>query len=300
MKYTVLIVDDNKYILKNLKITLEMNDFKVLTAENGALALKILSDCIDPPDLIISDIIMPEMNGYELFQKIIQNSLYVDIPFVFLTAKHAPEEIRYGKILGVDDYLTKPFNESDLLAIIKGKLEKKKKTDEITSNIKEVLKEIKSESVDQNIEAPDKSTILLHVIWDDTYGPKLVNFFPNDKKFKFSIEKIGFQLFKASNYMYGNETIDKPEGILINLENIHSKSYVVFNSYPDRNQRAARKQYMLAVISPLINYFLSIKLKSLLFNLSDRINSAKFWNIKEYWQDIVKILSENPFETLSS
>ncbi len=299
MKNTILIVDDNKYILKNLKITLEMNDFNVLTAENGETALKILSELSNTPDLIISDILMPEMDGYEFFKKLIENPFYCDIPFVFLSAKNAPDEVRYGKILGVDDYITKPFNESDLMAVVKGKVERKNKSDEITAGIKEVLKEIKTESVNKVAEAPDKSTVLLYSIWDDTYGPTLVDFFPKNKTFNLSIEKIAFQLFNASNYIYGNEIINKPEGILIALENIHNKSFVFFNSHPERDQRTGSKQYMLAVISPWINYFQSIKLKSLLFKLTELINRGQNWNMQEYWQKIIKILSESPLGTLS-
>ena len=116
MKPLVLVVDDNKDILFNLKLLLESNNYLVETAETGEDALKVLSDLKNPPDIIISDIMMPKMDGYHFFETISENLKWNRIPFIFISALSTPEDIRLGKMLGVDDYLTKPFKEEDLLA----------------------------------------------------------------------------------------------------------------------------------------------------------------------------------------
>nr|MDO8116796.1 response regulator [Candidatus Sigynarchaeota archaeon] len=126
-KYTVLIVDDNKDILYNLRTALGLNHFNVISANNGKEALEILRKLKAVPDVIISDIMMPEMDGYELLKAISKEPGLNQVPFIFLSAKTTVEDIRLGKILGVDDYITKPFHQEDLIAIVKGKIARKKK-----------------------------------------------------------------------------------------------------------------------------------------------------------------------------
>jgi len=108
-------------------MTLEHNKCQVVIAENGKKGLEVLSELKDRPDLIICDIMMPEMNGYDFFDAVSNDAAYGDIPFIFLSALDTPEDIRLGKILGADDYLTKPINEDDLLAVIAGKIKRSKK-----------------------------------------------------------------------------------------------------------------------------------------------------------------------------
>ena len=110
-----------------VKLLLESNDYRVETAKTGEDALKILSDLKTPPDIIISDIMMPKMNGYNFFETVSDNLKWNRIPFIFISALSTPEDIRIGKMLGVDDYLTKPFKEEDLLATISGKVNRKYK-----------------------------------------------------------------------------------------------------------------------------------------------------------------------------
>jgi len=112
----LLIVDDNEDILFNLKIMLEKMEYEVVTARSGEEALNLLSSNDIIPEVIISDIMMPNMNGYEFFSAVSAHPSLNRVPFLFLTAKSTPEDIRLGKLLGVNDYITKPFNEEDLIA----------------------------------------------------------------------------------------------------------------------------------------------------------------------------------------
>ena len=117
---SVLIVDDEPDLLENLGLALEGENYHILSAGNGVEALQILQS--QPVDLILADIAMPDMNGYQLYERVRQNLEWVSIPFIFLTARTMDSDIRYGKELGVDDYLAKPIRAADLLAVVRGKL----------------------------------------------------------------------------------------------------------------------------------------------------------------------------------
>ena len=117
---SILIVDDEPDLLENIKLPLEIEGYQVFAASNGLEALKILES--RPVGLILTDIAMPDMNGYQLYERICENPHWAMIPFIFLTARTLDSDIRYGKELGVDDYLPKPIRNEDLLAIVRGKL----------------------------------------------------------------------------------------------------------------------------------------------------------------------------------
>jgi CheY-like chemotaxis protein len=122
MKNLIMIVDDNKDFIFNLELLLTSHNLDVVSALQGKEALKLLETMERLPDLIISDILMPEMNGYDFFTKISSNQKFNQIPFIFLTARTSPEEIEYGKKLGVDEYIIKPFSEDSLIVSINNKL----------------------------------------------------------------------------------------------------------------------------------------------------------------------------------
>jgi DNA-binding response OmpR family regulator len=117
---TILVVDDQPELRSGLQLTLEAAGYRVLTAEDGTVALERLRR--EAVDLILADIAMPEMNGYQLFDFVRADRALVRIPFIFLTARALASDVRYGKTLGVDDYLTKPVKPEDLLAVVEGRL----------------------------------------------------------------------------------------------------------------------------------------------------------------------------------
>jgi two-component system alkaline phosphatase synthesis response regulator PhoP len=117
---SILVVDDQPELLENIGFALETGGYIVLTAHSGYEALTILET--QPVNLILADIAMPGMNGYQLYERVRENPEWVRIPFLFLTARAMNSDIRFGKELGVDDYLTKPIEVEDLLATVHGKL----------------------------------------------------------------------------------------------------------------------------------------------------------------------------------
>ena len=86
MEPLILLVEDNPDILKYLKMTLEFNECRVITAQNGVEGLKILKELEKIPDIIVSDIMMPEMNGYDFFSLVSDDPVFSHIPFIFLSA----------------------------------------------------------------------------------------------------------------------------------------------------------------------------------------------------------------------
>jgi two-component system sensor kinase len=131
-KHKILLVDDELKLRDTITELLIYNNYIVKTAENGFEALNILESWI--PDLIISDIMMPVMDGYSFHEIVRESILLNQIPFVFLTAKNDSNERVNSSINGVDLFITKPFKISDLLKMIKVKIERFDKIKESYSN----------------------------------------------------------------------------------------------------------------------------------------------------------------------
>jgi CheY-like chemotaxis protein len=286
----ILIVDDNEDILFNLKIMLEKMDYDVVTATSGEEALNVLSTLETIPEVIISDIMMPNMNGYDFFSVVSSNSQWNRVPFLFLTAKSTPEDIRLGKMLGVDDYITKPFNKEDLIASISGKITRSKKSALIDDKIKQLLTSNDIEMQPSISKEEILPFCLLYVCWDDIAGPILKDSHPSDNSCHISISTIGKQLFHAATSIYGHEKITRAEGILLNIENIKRRGYVFFDSYPDKKERYGEKQFMLSVIAPNISYFISLQIKEIFHEISEHIKTKQDWEIIGYWETIYEIL----------
>ena len=290
-KPLLMVVDDNKDILFNLKILLEEKGYDVITSINGDKALKTLSTLDAIPEVIISDIMMPNMNGYEFFAAVSTHSQWNHIPFLFLTAKSTLEDIRLGKMLGVDDYITKPFNEEDLIASISGKIARNRKNNLIDDKVKQLLTSVDMELQPSISEDDALPFCLLVVFWDDIVGPMLKNSHPPEGTCHISISTIGKQLFHAATSIYGQNKITQSQGILLNIENIKKKGYVFFDAFPDKNERYGEKQYMLSVVSPNITYFDSLKVRVVLKEISEKIKNNQDWEIEDYWEIILEILS---------
>ena len=134
----ILIVDDEPDLLEITAAYLEMEGYTPLTALSGAAALEIMKTTT--PDLIISDITMPGMSGFDLFEKIRADLSYQNTPFVFLSGHTDLQHVMTGKELGSDDYLMKPYEPEMLISTIKGKLKRRQQLNESFSLQVENLK----------------------------------------------------------------------------------------------------------------------------------------------------------------
>ena len=117
---TLLVVEDNLALREGLGEMLGLEGFSVITAANGRDALDKLNGFT--PDLILSDISMPEMDGYSFFKAVRERAEWVAIPFLFLTARGEREDILVGKDLGADDYLIKPLTRDELVTAVRARL----------------------------------------------------------------------------------------------------------------------------------------------------------------------------------
>ncbi len=119
---TILLIEDNVDIRENMSEIMSLASYNVLTAENGKIGVELASE--HKPDLIICDIMMPVLDGYGVIHMLQKNPDTQSIPFIFLTAKAERSEMRRGMELGADDYITKPFNGTELLNAIESRLKK--------------------------------------------------------------------------------------------------------------------------------------------------------------------------------
>jgi anti-anti-sigma factor len=119
---TILAIEDETKIRENIQEILELEGFDVLTAANGRIGVQLAQ--AHYPDLIICDVMMPELDGYNVLVTLRQDPNTLKIPFIFLSAKASTADFRKGMSLGADDYLTKPFTPSELREAISIRLQK--------------------------------------------------------------------------------------------------------------------------------------------------------------------------------
>jgi DNA-binding response OmpR family regulator/predicted transcriptional regulator len=118
----ILLIEDNREIRENTEEILSLANYEVITASNGKVGVALAQE--QHPDLIICDIMMPELDGYGVLHILSKKNETAQIPFIFLTAKTERADIRKGMELGADDYLTKPFDDTELLNAIETRLHK--------------------------------------------------------------------------------------------------------------------------------------------------------------------------------
>jgi two-component system, sensor histidine kinase and response regulator len=129
MKTKILLIEDEDELRFNLEEILEYNGYEFFSASNGIEGLNFLNSV--PLDLIISDIMMPIMDGYQLLKIVRANPLWANLPFLFLSAKVRQAETRKGMELGAEDYLCKPIKQTVLLEAIQAALKKKRQREKL-------------------------------------------------------------------------------------------------------------------------------------------------------------------------
>lgn len=152
MKKKILIIEDDVEVRKNIQTLLEEEDFEIIVSSNGSDGIDFAESI--SPDLIICDIMMHGLNGYEVLRKLSQTKKTSLIPFIFLTAKVEKEDLRKGMELGADDYIFKPFKAEQLLKAVETRL---KKFDSLkTDFVAKIKKEINSEPDKKKLNENDR------------------------------------------------------------------------------------------------------------------------------------------------
>lgn len=153
MEKTILVIDDNTDIRENTAEILELAGYKTFTAEDGKKGLEIAAK--EMPSLIVCDIMMPELDGYGLLHLLRKNEATQNIPFIFLTAKTERSDFRKGMEMGADDYITKPFDDIELLNAIETRLKKSSILDQkypsSSNGLTQFLKDLKSAGLVQKL-----------------------------------------------------------------------------------------------------------------------------------------------------
>lgn len=286
----ILLVEDDETIQLNIKMILEFNNYRVVIANDGSQALDILNKLKKPPDLIISDIKMPKMDGFEFFKAVSFTRGLNQVPFIFLSALSQPEDIRFAKMLGADDYITKPFKEDDLLAIIKGKIKREQNSRSFSNTLEK--------NIFNGLSMLKKSTSLelfIIVKWNDIKGPILDCAYPKDQELLIEESKLLSQLFASFTKIYGKKTILEAKDLLVNIKEIKKHGYLFFDSYPDKRVQGGMQIYLMAFIADTINYFDYLNIQKIFIKIS---RDYKYFQncdfLDRYWEEIKSILNDFP------
>jgi|TARA_B110000116_G_scaffold174250_1_gene150740 CheY-like chemotaxis protein/CRP-like cAMP-binding protein len=178
----ILLIEDDVVLRENTSELLELFNYQVVSAPNGKIGVEVAKEVL--PDIIVCDIMMPELDGYGVLQALTQNASTPHIPFIFLSAKTERKDVRRGMDLGADDYITKPFSEDELISAIESRLAKAS-----------ILKDIREKN--QTKEGLKEEVGELRSLND------LKNYFEdNGKSFRFSKESFIYKEGNNSNYIY--------------------------------------------------------------------------------------------------
>lgn len=176
----VLLIEDDIILRENTAELLELSDFEVITAPNGKIGIETAQQQL--PDIVVCDIMMPEIDGYGVLEALSKDVNTRHIPFIFLSAKTERKDVRKGMDLGADDYITKPFTENELISALDSRLAKVA-----------ILKEEREQQINSGTSQEDE----LHTLHD------LKNFFDdNGKQFTFNIGDVVYKEGQNSNYIY--------------------------------------------------------------------------------------------------
>ncbi len=171
MKKHILLIEDDKIVRENTAEILGFANYRVTTASDGKIGIEKAIN--EKPDLIICDIMMPNLDGYGVYQILSKNKNFNCIPFIFLSARTNPTEIRKGMGLGADDYITKPFEESELLSAISTRLKKSSLFEKHFSENNEIIKKqtasIQVETIDELIDELLKRQTQIYQKGDSLY-----------------------------------------------------------------------------------------------------------------------------------
>ena len=116
----ILVIEDDSEMRRNIVIVLQLEQYQPIAAENGRVGVELAKR--EKPDLILCDVMMPELDGYGVLKALREDTNTTLIPFIFLTAKGEKDDLRSGMNLGADDYITKPVSQADLLKAIEVRL----------------------------------------------------------------------------------------------------------------------------------------------------------------------------------
>ncbi len=223
-KDKILVIDDEKIFVENLAEVVEHRGYDVKMASSGEEAIVLAKEFL--PDLILCDVSMDGMSGYEVLEELKKDETTFNIPFIFLTGKAEPVDIRKGMGLGADDYITKPFYIDDLFRAIEVRLNKHKKVSGFYESKILDIKQVVLKTLPHELRSP-LNTIL-------GYTQLIIARYDEFKKHEViamlsEVENSGRKLLRLiTNYNFYNSLVSSPETILnSNKENVVYSSMIL-------------------------------------------------------------------------
>lgn len=199
----ILIIEDNTEVRENLAEILMLSNYTAVEAENGKIGVKKAIE--HKPDLIICDVMMPELDGFGVLKILNKNPDLMHIPFMFLTAKAEKSDFRKGMGLGADDYITKPFDDVELLEAIEMRLAKSAKlkaVDNSDQGLRQFFNEAKGEEEFQNLskDREMRTYTAKDMIYDFAQFPKWLFFIVTGQVKCYQTNEFGKELI---THVYG-------------------------------------------------------------------------------------------------
>lgn len=255
----ILVIEDDSLLAENICQLLDAEGYLVEYAENGKIGVEKAKTT--NPDLIISDIMMPEMDGYEVLTELMKDKNTATITFIFLTAKTDLENLRKGMSLGAEDYIFKPFNIDELLDAIKIRLRKKNLSEHKIDELKHQI----FSKMNHDLRTPMVPIIGLSDLIDEEVNLKEIKNMvkiikQSGKKLLDRIEK--FLIYNDLNLKYGDNTKS------FNDESIISNQFIetVLKSINEKETESRVVSKIDAAELPLSDWSLRVLLKELIEN----------------------------------
>ncbi|MFX1345657.1 MAG: PleD family two-component system response regulator [Promethearchaeota archaeon] len=286
---TVFLVEDDNTLVQNLKIFMELNDVTLISAFNGNEGLETLSKLDHLPDIIISDILMPKMDGYDFYMKVAENSEWSRIPFFFLSGKAEPDDVRFGKMLGADDYITKPFKSKELLKKIKKTIKNHIKISKDSKILEEELKEIlKYEEPSLKKYRRADFFYIYFMTWNNESEPILKDYYPKNEIPLLNLKDLTTQLYSTLIKMYKFEELSESSQFTLRVVRDLVDAYALVDKR-DMSSQTEAGTFMLCAITPNSHYLQSKMIRDILSKIASKIQANNEWNIKEYWEQLLEI-----------
>ena len=231
---TLLVVEDDPAMLMALRDILESAGYVIFTAENGQEALDILAN--SRPELILSDIAMPVMDGFDLLEAVRQRPSGATIPFIFLTARGTRDDIFMGKSLGVDDYITKPVTSKELLSAVRARLQR---ADEFAM-------------MAQLLAAKDSLRVLANAIEYKRYHVERVNHYAQAIANELGWDDKHRDALEFGAILHDIGQVRLPETILLKAGPLTEEEWIEMRKHPEEGARMIEGIPYLAPAIPIV------------------------------------------------
>jgi CheY-like chemotaxis protein len=294
----ILIVEDDENSARVLSNYLELNGFIVKIAQDGQQGLNILSKSPFLPDVIISDIEMPVMDGYKFYMEVSKDRKWSKIPFFFLSGVFIDsDDVQFGKLLGVDDYFIKPIDNLKLLEDIKGKLEHNvdswENSDLLLSKLNKLWK-------DRNLDALQSEKVhflyLYHTTWSAKNGPVIKNNYPKTEIHSLNLKNITTELCSMLTDIYKSKPDYKTSKLIFRFTMEQVDIYVLIDTggeSKEPTEESEKETHMISVIAPYFHYLQAERFKEVLSGIGSSIRGEENLEFKEYWNLLLDVYQQS-------